>query len=135
MKKLGDITLSNITQNTVAAELDDLLNSIEGLDGYTDPEEQSEHSHRLLGSLFRVISKLNYLLRQQMTKEENIVAQPAPNQQVSSSIDSSILDGLDRWIQKIRQAFSQLAKFLGAASYTIGFQVPLGIQVSITFTP
>ena len=65
-----------------------------------------------------MISKLNYLLRQQMAKEENTVAQPAPNQQIASSIDSSILDSLDQWIQKIKQAFSQLAKFLGAASYT-----------------
>jgi hypothetical protein len=129
--------LSNITLDSIAAEFDDLLSSIQGLASYTDSKEQTEQSHTLLGSLFRVVSKLNYLLRQQMTREESALSmtQPASNQQSISTLDSSLLDSLDQWIQKIKQAFSQLAKFLGAASYTIGFQVPLGIQVSITFTP
>ncbi len=117
--------------DAAAAELDDLLRSIEEIAEYTDPKEKSEHSHRLLGTLFRMVGKLNYLLRSDFGAEGS----KSPADQKGVSPGSTLLDSLDQWILKIKEAFSQLAKFLEAQSYTIGFGVPLGINVSITFKP
>ncbi len=124
--------LSNVTSDTITSELDDLLHAIEGLSSYTDTKEKDERSHLLLGSLFKVVGKLNYLLRNQIAEKE--VVRMTPDQQ-ALSLGSTLLDTLDQWILKIKEAFSKLAKVLKAQSYTIGFAIPLGINVSITFTP
>jgi hypothetical protein len=109
---------------TVSQELDELLSSIEGLGGSEDPDEKTARSNRLLGGLFRIVGKLNSLLQPNST---------APTQPIS--IGTDILEAFDEWVVKIKQALYQLAKILSAQSYTIAFSIPLGLQVSITFTP
>jgi len=114
---------------TVSQELDDLLSSIEGLGSYKDLDEKSAQSNRLLGGLFRIVGKLNNLLQPKLSeKSTGPTLKPI-------SIDADILEAFDAWIVKIKQALSQLAKILSAQSYTIGFSIPMGLQVSVTFTP
>lgn len=119
--------LADITEEAVAAELEDLVHSIEGLSGVTDKTQIESKSHSLLGTFFGVVGKLNYLLRNELEGEHKEF-------RVRRASSSSLLNSLDQWIQKIKHAFSQLAKFLAAQSYTIGFSFPLGLDVSITFS-
>ena len=119
--------MASITEDSVSAEFEDLFHSIEGLSAVTDANEIGAKSHSLLGTFFGIVGKLNYLLRNELG-EGRIVPK------LGKTTGSSLLDSLDQWILKIKQAFSKLAKFLTAQSYTIGFGVPLGIDVSITFS-
>ena len=114
---------------TVSQELDALLSLIEGLESYKDPNEKSDKSNRLLGGLFRIVGKLNNLLRPKMSEESG-----GPTLK-PISIDADVLEAFDEWIVKIKLALSQLAKTLSAQSYTIGFSIPLGLQVSVSFAP
>lgn len=110
----------NVTDDALKAEFDDLLHAIKGLAGLADPKEKSDSSHRLLGSLVAIVTKLNSVLRHELE---------------DSKPSSNILDKLDQWIKDVRHALSQIAAALEAQSYTIGFDVPFGINMSMTFTP
>ena len=119
--------LADITEDSVAAEFQDLVHSIEGLSAITDKTQIDSKSHSLLGNFFGIVGKLNYLLRKELGEGRRELG-------LGKATSLSLLNSLDQWIQKIKHAFSQLAKFLAAQSYTIGFSVPFGIDVSITFS-
>lgn len=119
--------MADITEDSVVAELEDLVHSIEGLSAITDKTQLESKSHNLLGTFFGIVGKLNYLLRNELEGGHKEFG-------LGKGTSSILLDSLDQWILKIRHAFSQLANYLAAQSYTIGFNVPFGINVSITFS-
>ena len=119
--------LADITEDSVAAELEDLVHSIEGLSAITDKTQIESKSHSLLGTFFGIVGKLNYLLHKELSEGRKELG-------LGKATSLSLLNSLDQWIQKIKHAISQLAKFLAAQSYTIGFSVPFGIDVDITFS-
>ncbi|HVC26682.1 MAG TPA: hypothetical protein VND40_00835 [Nitrososphaerales archaeon] len=64
-------------------------------------------------------------------------APPTGGAQTSSRALQSppeIVSKLQGWVQKIKAALEALAKFLKAASYTVGVYAPFGISVAITFS-
>lgn len=116
----------DITADSVEAEFDDLIHSIEGLSTVADEKEVVIASHSLLGKFFGIIGKLNYLLQNDLEGHREL--------RLGKTTSSNLLDSLDQWIQKIKQEFSKIAKFLAAQSYSIGFSAPFGIEVSVTFS-
>jgi hypothetical protein len=118
--------LADITEDGVAAELDDLVHSIEGLSKITDKTQIESKSYSLLGTFFGIVGKMNYLIHNELGEGRREL-------RFGKAITASLLDSLDQWILKIKHAFSQLAKYLDALSYAIGFSVPLGLDVSMTF--
>ena len=116
---------SNLSLDSISAELDDLTQSVKNLDA-----SQTQEGELAMGRLFRAVQKFNYLSQTQMTtaaKSLDSGGVPAP--------PPGILDQFDTWVQKFKEALAEIAKFLGAAQYTIGVQFPFTISVSITFVP
>jgi hypothetical protein len=113
-----------LTTDTVEEELQGVIQSAENLG-----KAGSEDGNIVFGRLLRTVQKMNYLSQLQMA------SRPIQPQDTGSTTPSDILDNLDSWVQQIKQALAQIAKFLEASQYTIGVQFPFTISVSITFTP
>ncbi|MGI0090791.1 MAG: hypothetical protein ACREBS_03690 [Nitrososphaerales archaeon] len=138
--------MSEITTDSVEAELKEVVDSAESLAGVETNGQAKEEADAILGRLFAVVHKFNYLLQTQMATKINPATPTTdgstgtlPGARTSSatlsSTGSDILNQFDSWIQTIKQAPSQIAKLLEAAQYTIGVQFPFGVSVSISFTP
>lgn len=148
-KVAATIASEEVTTDSVAAELEEIQDSLENLD-QTKPDEAT----RALGQLYRTIQKLNYLLQVQMSTKlatssptaaalgqkslfvEGIAPQ-TPSEVPPSAVDDNtdVLNDLDEWIQRIKAVLAKLALFLNASHYTIGVQSPFSIVVSMTFEP
>jgi hypothetical protein len=109
-----------LTLDSIEEELNGITQSIENLDS-----SNTEQGELAMGRLFRAVQKFNYLSQTSSPAKPLDTGQPPP----------SILDDFDTWVQKFKQALSEIATFLGAAQYTIGVQFPFTISVSITFVP
>ncbi|HXQ91730.1 MAG TPA: hypothetical protein VN739_01895 [Nitrososphaerales archaeon] len=122
------IASDELTTDSVEEELQGVIQSAENLG-----KAGSEDANIVFGRLLRTVQKMNYLSQLQMASK------PISPLDESSTVPSigtpDILDNLDSLVQQIKQALEQIAKFLGAAQYTIGVQFPFTISVSITFTP
>ena len=112
-----------LTTDSIQQELEAVVQSAENLG-----KVGSEDGDAVFGSLLRTVQKMNYLSQLQMASK--------PLDSTSTSVaPSDILNNLDSWVQQIKQALGQIAKFLEASQYTIGVQFPFAISISITFTP
>jgi hypothetical protein len=109
-----------LTLDSIEEELNGITQSIENLDS-----SNTEQGELAMGRLFRAVQKFNYLSQTSSPAKPLDAGQPPPG----------ILDDFDTWVQKFKQALSEIATFLGAAQYTIGVQFPFTISVSITFVP
>ena len=139
--------LSQLTTDSLGAELKDIVDSAKSLAGLESDDQASQQANIILGRLFAAIHKLNYLVQSQLA--DKLVEAPtttantstvSPPQTIGSgaiipSAGSDILNEFDSWIQTIKQALAQIAKFLKASQYSIGVQFPFSVSVSITFTP
>jgi hypothetical protein len=90
--------------------------------------KDDEHAYGIWGDLVHVTSRINALLLQAASspggaRPSSRAVQPAPG----------LTSKLQGWIQRIKSALDALAKFLKAASYSVGVSAPIGISVAITF--
>jgi len=118
----------DLTTDSVEAELHGVIQSAENLG-----KAGSEDANIVFGRLLRTVQKMNYLSQLQMASKP--ITPLDASSTTPSSDTSDVLDNLDSLVQQIKQALAQIAKFLGAAQYTIGVQFPFTISVSITFIP
>jgi hypothetical protein len=124
------VSSDELTLESVAEELDAVTKSGASLD-----KSKTDEADLTLGRLFRAVQKFNYLTQIQMNAKANLKPLDTGTMVPQPGDSLSILDDFDTWVQKIKQALSQIAKFLGAAQYSIGVQFPFAISVSITFNP
>ncbi len=115
---------SAVTLESIEAEFNAITRSLKNPD--TSEQEQGELA---MGRLFRAVQKFNYLSQLQL----NFTAKSLDAGGVPEAL--GILDQFDAWVQKFKQALSEIAKVLRAAQYSIGVQFPFSISVSITFIP
>jgi hypothetical protein len=115
------VSSDELTLDSIEAELDGITQSVKNMDS-----SKTEQGDLAMGRLFRAVQKFNYLSQ---------TSSPARPLDAGVQPPPGILDEFDKWVQKFKQALSEIATFLGAAQYTIGVQFPFTISVSITFVP
>jgi ElaB/YqjD/DUF883 family membrane-anchored ribosome-binding protein len=128
-----------LTIDSIHSDLKDVVDSIESLVGAEPSDQTDAQGNAILGRLFTIIHKLNYLIQSRMTDFQNVLQSSstvatktttaAPNEA------SGLLDEFDSIIRDLKDALAKVAKFLKAAQYTLGVQFPFSISASITFTP
>ena len=104
--------------------IDDALAAILTLSKAIKDEGQA---YSVLANLVAATSKINDLL---------VAPSPeGPSQRALTPpwSPSGALANLQDWIQKIKSALEAVAKFLDAASYSVGVSFPSGISVEISF--
>ena len=112
---------TELTLDSVAAELDAITQSVSGQDAKTEEAELA------LGKLFGAVQKFNYLSQAQLNASMKPLDAGPPADTMGT------LQDFDTWVQKFKEALAQIAKALGAAQYTIGVQFPFALSVSVTF--
>jgi ElaB/YqjD/DUF883 family membrane-anchored ribosome-binding protein len=128
-----------ITIDSIRSDLKDIVDSIESLVGMEPGNQSDAQANAILGRLFTIIHKLNYLIQSSMADFQNPL-QSSSNVAIETTATvpieaSDLLDEFDLIIQDLKEALAKVAKFLKAAQYTIAVQFPFSISVSITFTP
>ncbi len=134
-------TMSIVTTDSIRNDLKGVVDSVESLVGLEPNSQTSAQADEILGRLFAIIHRLNYLIQSRMGDLQN-ASPPAVSSKVADQTKatvppeaSSLLDEFDSIVQNLKDALAKVAAFLRAAQYSIGVQFPFSINVSISFTP
>ncbi len=113
-------------------ELDDIDRELADIRKSTRRIKSDEHAYAILGNLVAATSRINGLIAPPPRGPPRTARSIAPA--LSAVSKPSTLSRLQNWIQEIKSSLEALARYLKAASYTVGVSVPLGLSMSLTFS-